>query len=163
MGEPKVVHSTFVVERKFEQPVGVVFDAFADPAKARRWHAADGSSDVVEFALDFREGGTERMVYRMGPQTPIPGATLENEGRYQEIVPNERIVLASTMKLGGRRISVTQVTFELLPDGNSTELLCTHQGAFLPGSDGPQMREAGWNTLLDRLQAVVAAGVVSKA
>ena len=163
MTEPKVVHNTFVVERKFEQPVAVVFDAFADPAKARRWHAADGSSDVVEFALDFREGGTERMVYRMGPQTPFPGIELENEGRYQEIVPSERIVLASTMKLGGRRISVTQVTFELLPDGDGTELICTHQGAFLPGSDGPKMREAGWNTLLDRLEAVVTADTPAKA
>jgi uncharacterized protein YndB with AHSA1/START domain len=163
MAEPKVVHSTFVLERKFEQPLEAVFDAFSDPAKARRWHAADGSSDVVEFALDFREGGTERMVYRMGPQTPIPGATLENEGRYQEIVPNERIVLASTMKLGGRRISVTQVTFELLPNGTGTELICTHQGAFLPGSDGPKMREAGWNTLLDRLESVVSTSVASKA
>jgi uncharacterized protein YndB with AHSA1/START domain len=157
MAEPKVVHSTFVLERKFEQPVAVVFEAFSDPEKARRWHAADGSSEVVEFALDFREGGTERMVYKMGPQTPFPGVPLENEGRYQEIVPNERIVMASTMKIGGHRISVTQVTFELLPTIHGTDLILTHQGAFLPGSDGPKMREAGWNTLLDRMQAVISA------
>ena len=163
MTEPKVVHNTFVVERKFPQPVEVVFDAFSDPAKAKRWHAADGSSDVVEFALDFREGGVERMVYKMGPQTPFPGVPLENEGRYQEIVTNERIVMASTMKIGGRRISVTQVTFELLPDGDGTELILTHQGAFLPGSDGPKMREEGWNGLLDRIQAVVASEASSQA
>jgi uncharacterized protein YndB with AHSA1/START domain len=163
MTEPKVVHNTFVVERKFPQPAAVVFEAFSDPAKAKRWHAADGSSDVVEFALDFREGGMERMVYKMGPQTPFPGVPLENEGRYQEIVTNERIVMASTMKIGGRRISVTQVTFELLPDGDGTELILTHQGAFLPGSDGPKMREAGWNTILDRIQAVLASAAPSQA
>jgi uncharacterized protein YndB with AHSA1/START domain len=163
MTEPKVVHSTFVLERKFPQPVEAVFEAFSDPAKAKRWHAADGSSDVVEFALDFREGGMERMVYKMGPQTPFPGVPLENEGRYQEIVTNERIVMASTMKIGGRRISVTQVTFELLPTEEGTDLLLTHQGAFLPGSDGPKMREAGWNTILDRIQALLASTDSSRA
>jgi uncharacterized protein YndB with AHSA1/START domain len=160
MAEPKVVHGTFVVERKFTQPVGVVFDAFSDPAKARRWYAGDGSSDVSEFSLDFREGGIERLVYRMGPQTPFPGVALENEGRFQEIVPGERIVVASAMKLGGRRISVSQVTFELLPTEEGTDLICTHQGAFLPGSDGPKIREQGWNTLLDRLQKVVVETAV---
>jgi uncharacterized protein YndB with AHSA1/START domain len=52
------------------------------------------------------------------------------------------------------------VTFEMLPTEEGTELICTHQGAFLPGSDGPKIREAGWNTLLDRLQAVVASSAV---
>ena len=157
MAESKVVHNTFVIERKFTQPIPAVFDAFSNPEKARRWHLGDNSSEVVEFALDFREGGIEKLVYKMGPQTPFPGTVLENEGLYQEIVPDDRIVLASTMKLGGHRISVTQVTFELLPDGDGTELICTHQGAFLPGSDGPEIRKAGWNTLLERLAAVVAA------
>lgn len=163
MTEPRVVHNTFVIERKFAQPVAAVFDAFCNPEKVRSWHVGDASSQVVEFALDFREGGFERMVYKMGPQTPFPGTALENEGRYQEIVPDDRIVIASTMKLGGRRISVTQVTFELLPDGDGTELVCTHQGAFLPGSDGPKMREAGWNTLLDRLHTVLASAVPGQA
>lgn len=163
MTEPKVVHNTFVLERKFPQPLTAVFDAFANPEKARRWYAGNESSDVVEFALDFREGGVERMVLKMGPQTPFPGVPLENEGRFQEIVTNERIVMASTMKIGGRRISVTQVTFELLPTDEGTDLILTHQGAFLPGSDGPKMREAGWNGLLDRIQAVVASETSSRA
>lgn len=163
MTEPKVVHNTFVVERKFPQPVSVVFDAFSDPAKAKRWHSGDNSSDVVEFAMDFREGGMERMVYKMGPQTPFPGVPLENEGRFQEIVPNERIVMASTMKIGGQRISITQVTFELLPTEEGTDLILTHQGVFLPGSDGPKMREAGWNSLLDRIEALIASEASVKA
>ncbi|WP_058185481.1 SRPBCC domain-containing protein [Terracidiphilus gabretensis] len=158
MAEPKVVHNTFVLERKFEQPAKVVFEAFSDPEKALRWYAADRSNEVTEFAQDFSEGGLQRMVYKMGPQTPFPGTPLENEGRFQEIVPNERVVIASTMKIGGHRISVTQSTFELLPTAEGTELIFTHQGAFLPGSDGPKMREDGWNTLLDRLTAVVTAG-----
>ena len=47
------------------------------------------------------------------------------------------------MTLGDKRISAALVTIELLPTGKGTDLICTHQGAFFEGSDGPQMREAG--------------------
>jgi uncharacterized protein YndB with AHSA1/START domain len=76
---------------------------------------------------------------------------LINEGSYQDIVPNRRIVTASTMTLGERRISASLVTVELLPSEDGTELILTHQAAFFEGADGPQMREAGWRQLLDRL------------
>jgi hypothetical protein len=29
--------------------------------------------------------------------------------------------------------------------------MCTHQGAFFEGADGPEMREHGWRTLFDKL------------
>jgi len=158
--EPKVVHSTFVVERSFHQPPAVVFDALSDPAKVRLWYTGE-KENIVEFTLDFREGGIERIIYKMGSDTPFPGTSLENEGRYQEIIPNERIITASTMKLGGQRISASQITFELLPTAKGTDLICTHQGAFFPNSGGPEIRKAGWNTLLDKLGKVLSTQGVS--
>jgi len=68
-----------------------------------------------------------------------------------DIVPNRRIVTASTMAVGEKCISASLVTFELLASETGTELIFTHQGAFFEGSDGPEMREAGWRKLLDRL------------
>jgi len=47
------------------------------------------------------------------------------------------------------------VTFELVPTDQGTDLILTHQGAFFEGSDGPEMREEGWNKLMDKLGAVV--------
>jgi len=47
------------------------------------------------------------------------------------------------------------VTFELVPTGKGADLIVTHQGAFFEGSDGPVMREQGWNRLMDTLMAVV--------
>jgi hypothetical protein len=38
-----------------------------------------------------------------------------------------------------------------LPSEAGTDLIFTHQGAFFEGADGPEMREAGWRKLLDRL------------
>lgn len=156
MQEPSVIHNTFVIERSFPKPPEVVFSAFADAAKKRRWFAEGHNHDVEEFALDFRIGGIERARYRFNEGTPFPGVALSNEGSYQDIVPNKRIVSASTMSLGDKRISASLVTIELLPNANGTDLICTHQGAFFEGSDGPQMREAGWRKLLDQVATDLA-------
>ena len=151
MENQSVIHSTFVIERSYPKPPEVVFSAFADAAKKRRWFAEGHSHAVEEFEMDFRVGGTERTRYRFMEGSPFPGVALSNEGRYQDIVPNRCIVNASTMTLGDKRISSSLVTFEFLRTDKGTDLICTHQGAFFEGADGPQMREAGWHTLLENL------------
>jgi len=101
--------------------------------------------------MDFRVGGTERARYRFKEGTPFQGVAVTNEGSYQDIVPNLRVVTASTMTLGDQRISASLVTVEFLPTDKGTDLICTHLGAFFEGADGPQIREAGWRHLLEQL------------
>jgi uncharacterized protein YndB with AHSA1/START domain len=153
--EPKVVHATCVVERNFSKPVSIVFAAISNPNKVQRWMGGSEHSELLEFGSEFREGGMQVVKYKMGPNTPIAGAIITNEGRFQQIVPDERIVLASTMKMNDRIFSASQVTFELVPTDNGTDLIVTHQGAFFEGSDGPAMREQGWILLMDKLVALV--------
>jgi len=155
MSEPSVIHNTFVIERSYPKPPKRVFAAFADAAQKRRWFANDSSSQE-KFEMDFQTGGIERMDYRFKEGSPFPGVLLTNEGVYQDIVPDRRIVTASRMSLGGKLISASLVTIELLPTDQGTDLICTHQAAFFEGADGPQMREAGWRGLLDSLAAELA-------
>ncbi len=156
--EPKVVHATCVVERSFSRPASAVFAALSEPGKVRQWMSGGNDSELFEFWSEFREGGEQVLKYKMGPGSPIAGEVITNEGRFQHIVPGERIVAASTMKRGNRIFSASQVTFELAPADQGTLLIITHQGAFFEGSDGPARREQGWNALADRLVAVAAAG-----
>ena len=151
MSQPSVIHDTFVLERSYPKPPQAVFAAFADPAKKRRWFAESRDHGLDSFEMDFRPGGGERVRYRLGEQTPFPGAVIDNQGVYQEIAPDQRIVLTQTMDLEGRRFSVALITFELAPTAAGTQLTCTHHAVFLEGADGPQMRQAGWRELLDRL------------
>ncbi|MGB8261517.1 MAG: SRPBCC family protein [Terracidiphilus sp.] len=151
----RVVHSTIVLERKLTAAPERVFEAFANGTMKRRWFANAAQNEVEEFAVDCRVGGEERLRYRFKEGTPLPGAVLESRGTYLEIVPGRRIVSSSTMALGGRVFSASLVTVELIPDGAGTELVVTHQGAFFEGADGPAMREQGWRTLLDSLEATL--------
>jgi uncharacterized protein YndB with AHSA1/START domain len=157
MQEPSVIHSTFVIERSYPKTPERVFLAFADPAKKRRWFAEGQNQEIEEFEMDFRVGGVERLSYRFKQGTPFPGAVLQSEGSFQDIVPQRRLVTASRMSLGGHCFSASLVTIEFLPNGGEgTDLICTFQGAFFEGADGPQMREAGWRQLLGQLDAELA-------
>jgi uncharacterized protein YndB with AHSA1/START domain len=149
--KPTVVHDTFVLERNYPQPPARVFSAFSVAAKRRRWFAEGEKSEVELFEQDFRRGGYERVRYRFQADHPLAGKILLNEGVFQDIIADRRIVMTSVMAIDDKPISASLVTFELLPNGAGTDLICTHQGAFLEGSGGPEMRKAGWETLLRRL------------
>ena len=157
MPDPTTIHSTFTLERSFPKPPERVFAALSEKSAKRRWFAEGGTShEIVDFDSDFRPGGAERLAIRFKEGTPFPGVMLIHEGRFADIVPNRRIVTASTMDLGYRRISASLVTLELLPTESGCDLVCTNQSAFFEGADGPKMREEGWRKLLDRLVADVA-------
>jgi uncharacterized protein YndB with AHSA1/START domain len=156
MKEQSVVHSTFVIERSYPKPPAAVFAAFADATKKQGWYVDRDSNTVEEYSLDFREGGGERLRYRLGESTPLPGMELTNIGEFKDIVPDERIVESMTMLLGENRISASLVTIEFLATETGTDLIFTHQGAFFEGSGGPQMREAGWKGLFNKLEKELA-------
>ena len=146
-----IIHDRFTIERRYPHPRERLFAALSEPSIKQRWHA-DPSMDVLGFDSDFRVGGFDRQRYALGPDTPFPGTLLENEGRFEDIVEGERVVMTTTMTFGGKRISTALITFELADEGpGATTLTFTHQAAFYEGADGPEMRRAGWETMLDSL------------
>lgn len=151
----QVVHDTFVIQRTYPATIERVYAAITQDDKKRRWFA-EGDGHVVEaFEQDLRIGGIEKLQYRMGPNTPFPGVVLASFGQFHDIVDNTRVVTASHMTLGDRRISASLVTLELAAVGNQTELTCTFQGAYFEGADGPKIRVMGWRHLLERLATVI--------
>ena len=148
MTERSVTHDTFVVERSYPASPARVFAAWADPAAKARWFASPEDWGPDEFELDFRVGGRERS--RGGP----PGGPLITyEARYQDIVPDERIVYTYVMQMDATLISISVATVELRPEGGGTRLVLTEQGAYLDGHDSSTQRRQGAGGLLDALGA----------
>jgi len=150
-----VVHDTFVVQRVYPASPGRVFKALAQTETKRRWFAEGDHHDVEAFEQEFQIGGSERLQYRYRPGTMFPGVVVRSDGWFLDIVPERRIVTASSMTFAERRISASLVTMDLTATQGQTELVCTFQGAFFEGSDGPKIRVMGWRTLLDKLAVVV--------
>ena len=108
MEEKSVIHSTLVIERSYPATPERVFAAFADPAKKRRWFVEGGGHEVEHYEMDFRVGGKESARFRFKDGTPLKGIACTNDTSYQDIVPNRRVVLASTMTVGGKCISASR-------------------------------------------------------
>lgn len=149
---------TFTLERSFAVTQERVFRAFSDPGQKKRWFAEGEQHEIEQYEMQFEVGGRELARYRFKPGTPFAGVMLESDGYLLEIVPQQRIVTAATMAMGGRPFSASLCTFEIFSDGpGRSRLVFTHQAMFGQGADGPELRRTGWQQLLERLQALLAS------
>jgi uncharacterized protein YndB with AHSA1/START domain len=151
MSKRSVTHATFAIERVYDAPPAQVFAAWATPEAKRRWFGGPEAWKRGGYELDFRVGGRER-----ASGGPEGGPVHTYNAIYQDIVPDERIIIAYDMHLDDKRISVSLLTIELEPARKGTRLVLTEQGAFLDGFDDPAGRERGTADLLDALGAELA-------
>ena len=145
-GEEQVFNSTFSLERTYPQSPSRVFFAHANEAMKRRWLAEGEGWEVFEFKVDFRLGGAEtsRFAFRGGPE-------ITYDASFQHIVPDQRIVFVYRMALGGKPLSVSLATIDLVPAGKGTRLTYTEQGAYFDDPNAAKGREEGSRGLLEKL------------
>lgn len=143
-----VTHATFVIERSYDASPARVFAAWSSPEAKARWFVGPDDWQSSDHELDFRVGGREHV-----SGGPMGGPIHSFDARYQDIVPDERIIYSYDMHLDEKRISVSVATVELRRAGAGTRLIFTEQGAFFDGFDDPTLRERGTKDLLDALDA----------
>jgi uncharacterized protein YndB with AHSA1/START domain len=146
VAERSVTHDTFVIERTYDASPARVFSAFANPEIKSRWFAGPEEWEPDEREMDFRIGGRE--VSRGGPKG---GPVITFEARYNDIVPNQRIVFTYDMYLDDARMSVSMTTVQLERTGRGTRLIFTEHDALLDGLEAVGPREQGTRHLLEAL------------
>jgi uncharacterized protein YndB with AHSA1/START domain len=141
-----VIHKSFTIERSYSAGVARVFRALSDPEQKRRWFVEGDGFTIESYTLDFKVGGFERTLFRYGD-----GPLLTNDCVYLDIAPNERLVFAYAMTVGGAPMSSSLSTIELIARGSSTILRFTEHTAFVDGKDGSEARREGTLGLLEAL------------
>ena len=151
MSKRSTQHATFVIERDYAAPPARVFAAWAGPKVKARWFVGPDEWEKSDHKLDFRVGGKESV-----SGGPPGGPNHIYNAIYQDIVPNERIVLTYDMHMDKTRIPVSLLTLEFKQASAGTKLILTEQDVFLDGIDNLASREKGTRDLLDNLEKSLA-------
>jgi uncharacterized protein YndB with AHSA1/START domain len=157
-GSRHVLHGSFSLDRSIAAPPRRVFRAFSELSLRRRWFRIPSQPEPGHHELDFRVGGGEVASGTFAP-AGIP-EHIDYLSTFLDIQPDERIVLVNELLLDGRRRSISLVTVELSPDGDTgTQLTYTEQFTFLilTGDGGADIaeREGGTRLQLSSLIALV--------
>jgi uncharacterized protein YndB with AHSA1/START domain len=143
-----------VIERIVDAPPALVFQCWTDPAHLARWWGPHGFTNPV-CEIDPAVGGAWHIVMQGPDSTRYPCGCI-----YQEIVPNERIVLTNNaMDAAGTTILDGLTTVICAETNGKTRMtvdtraiaLVEHAVQFLDGMD------IGWTQSLERLDAEIAS------
>ncbi|UTF52106.1 SRPBCC family protein [Natronosalvus rutilus] len=127
------------IRRTFDAPRERVYRAFVDPDELEQWFVPEGMEAEVH-ALESEPGG-EMFVSWTSDENGI-----ENEGTFEEVIENERLVTVEEID-GGQ----LHLTYEFHDAEDGTEVVLTQE---FPGSV-PDGAEEGWASILDNLDALV--------
>lgn len=155
MSARKVDHASFTLERHYDAPVALLYQAFADEKAKSRWFGGGSEWDLKSRQFDFRVGGKEHLSGKWKS-----GMVSTFDATYLEIVPEQRIIYAYDMHLDDRHISVSLATLQFAVDGVGSRLTITEQGAFLDGYDDAGSREKGTRGLMERIADSLKEGAV---
>lgn len=135
--------------RTFEADAEVLFRAWTDPDRMRRWMCPEGAV-VEDLSADPVVGGAYRIVMRTGD-----GERHTAVGEYREIDRPRRLVFTwgweeeeASLEPGG-----SLVTVELDERDGSTELVLTHER--LPSAESRDGHQQGWESSLNNLERLV--------
>jgi uncharacterized protein YndB with AHSA1/START domain len=140
---PKL-ETTLRLTRTFAAPREEVFRAWTDPAALKKWFAPGDDYATPNAEVDLRVGGR----YRIQIQSP-QGKFHTVVGVYREVKPPEKLVFTWSWAEGGMDIGETVVTVEFRDQGESTELVLTHDR--FPTTEARDDHRKGWTGCLDRL------------
>jgi uncharacterized protein YndB with AHSA1/START domain len=159
-GATAAAERELVIGRIFDAPRELVWKAWTEPERVRRWWGPKGFTAPV-CKIDLRVGG----VYHCCMRSP-EGKDYWSTGVYREIVPFERIV--STDSFADEKGNVVPATYYGLSTDFPPEMILTvtfeeHEGktkltlrhlGIPPGPDHDNT-QAGWSQSFDKLDEIL--------
>lgn len=139
--ETRVVRVTHTFTASAER----VFDAWLDPAMAKRFLFVTNQGEIVAAEIDARVGGRFRIVRR-------EDRDIEHVGRYLEIDRPHKLVFTFTVPAFSA--AETLVTIDIVPAAEGCELTLTHEHVLPEWADRTAQ---GWASILAGLDHTLSS------
>jgi len=136
---------TLTVTHRYAAPPGALFDAWLDPARARRFCFATPTGEMIKAEIDARVGGR----FNFTDRRPDMG-DVAHVGTYLAIERPRRLRFSFAVPQFDPRDTTVTLDFEPA-DGGGCELTLTHEGVAAEWAEGTPK---GWAMILDRLEEV---------
>jgi len=137
------------LERTFDAPVEMVFDAWVEREQASKWFGPGGYT-VPLCEMDAQEGGT----YRMCMREP-DGTDHFVTGTYVEISRPDRLVYTWAWEEDGVAGLATTVTIDFKANGDKTDITLHHSG--FESEESMNGHNMGWTSSFESLDQLLAA------
>jgi uncharacterized protein YndB with AHSA1/START domain len=148
--------TTTEVSRIIRAPREAIYRALTDPEALPQWRVPDDMTAQMH-AFDLRPGGRYRMSLTYtdpARRGKTSGSTDTFEGRFAELVPDERVVELIEFKSGDAGFSGTmRMTTSLADVDGGTEVTMLHEG--IPAGVRPEDNEVGTRMALAKLARLV--------
>ena len=136
------------INRVFEAPPSVLFEAFTDPRQLARWWGPEGfSAPRLEFDPRVGDG------YRIEMQPP-EGNAFYLTGEFRTVDPPDRLAYTFTWEDPDPEDVETLVELSFRGLGASTEITLTH-GDFKTESRR-ELHRAGWTDSFNKLEKIIS-------
>lgn len=135
----------------------VIYRAFVDPAAWPQWLPPDGmTGEIYEF--DARVGGVYRMALTYRGDHPNAGKTFDDtdvvEGRFAELVPNDRVVQIVTFQSDDPAFAgEMRMTWSLSPAAGGTDVSIVAEN--VPSGISKADHDVGLRSALENLARFV--------
>jgi uncharacterized protein YndB with AHSA1/START domain len=147
--------TTIVLTRSFQAPRRLVWEAFIDPAKMRRWMLPPPGWTLSVCEVEARMGGALRLAWKSADADPA----MTLHGVFTEFAPHERMVHTETMTLGsGETIGSLVEAHEFTEKGGVTAMRITQTYESKEARDGALASgmDQGMEACYQQLEVLVA-------
>jgi uncharacterized protein YndB with AHSA1/START domain len=146
---PDVGIPTIEITRVFDAPLALVWRVWTEPEHVRHWWGPHGFTTPL-YEADLCTGGTMRYHMRAPDGTVFP-----NEGRFEEVVLHERIIVVGTVEIAGN-VAFTARTEARFSEANGRTTIAirqTYTNVSPIGQQAIQGAPVGWAQQFERFEA----------
>lgn len=139
-----------VIERVFDAPRQLVYDAWTQPEHIAKWWGPRGFKSTV-LRSDLRPGGSYR-VHMLGPD-----GDHWTQGVYREVVPPERLVMVGSWADAQGNPTRPETTLTILFEDLGGKTKLTLHNAIFESTTARDLHLGGWSSSLDCLDEYLAS------